>query len=507
MRQMKSVLLKSVIVLMALCLVFSTAALAPAWAAEEDLPDQEIADAVSDELFSDGGVTGVTLDVFVNDGIVTLTGTANNLLAKERSTRIASAVKGVVSVVNSITVVPPIIRSDAQIRDDVKAALLADPATDSYEVTVEVEDNAVALSGRVDSLAERMLAGKVAKGVRGVTGLTNDIAVDYKKDRPDKEIRKDIVQRLKWDALVDHMLIAVTVDNGTVDLAGTVGSASEKNQAMVDAWVSGVKTVSAEDLVVERWARDKDLRGSKYAEKPDAEVREAVQNALLFDPRVGFYNIDVTVDEGIVTLRGAVEDLKARRAAARDARNTVGVLRVKNRIKVRPAGESGSDRVADKVENALLLDPYVNRYDITVAVENGIARLYGTVDSYFDKAQADDVAARVDGVVAVDNNLVVSESYDPYLYDPYVDDWYIYDYDWYEYQPGYTFKTDGAIESDIRSEFFWSPFVDGGDITVQVEDGTATLTGHVDSWSEYAAATENAREGGATWVDNDLVVR
>ena len=504
MRQMKGVLLKSGVVLMALCLVFSTA---PARAAGENPADQEIADAVSDELFSDSGVTGATIDVFVSDGIVTLTGTANNLLAKERATRIASAVKGVVSVVNSIAVVPPITRSDAQIRDDVKTALLTDPATDSYEVTVEVEDNAVTLSGEVDSLAERMLAGKVAKGVRGVTGLTNDIAVDYKTDRPDKEIRKDIVQRLKWDALVDHVLIDVTVNNGVVDLAGTVGSASEKDRAIVDAWGSGVETVSADNLEVARWARDEDLKGDKYAEKPDAEVRDAVRNALLFDPRVGFYNIDVSVNDGIVTLRGAVEDLNAKRAAARDARNTVGVLRVKNRIKVKPVERVSNEKVADRVENALLRDPYVNRYDITVTVENGIARLYGTVDSYFDKAQADDAAARVDGVVAVDNNLVVGEEYDPYLYDPYVDDWYIYDYDWYDYQPGYTFKSDAAIAEDIRSEFFWSPFVDGGDITVDVDDGKATLTGHVDSWSEYASATENAREGGATWVDNELVVR
>jgi len=28
----------------------------------------------------------------------------------------------------------------------------------------------------------------------------------------------------------------------------------------------------------------------------------------------------------------------------------------------------------------------------------------------------------------------------------------------------------------------------------------------VDTWSEFSAATENAYEGGATWVDNDLEV-
>ena len=39
-----------------------------------------------------------------------------------------------------------------------------------------------------------------------------------------------------------------------------------------------------------------------------------------------------------------------------------------------------------------------------------------------------------------------------------------------------------------------------------VDDGVATLTGTVEDWSEYRAATENAIEGGAVAVDNDLLV-
>jgi len=39
-----------------------------------------------------------------------------------------------------------------------------------------------------------------------------------------------------------------------------------------------------------------------------------------------------------------------------------------------------------------------------------------------------------------------------------------------------------------------------------VDDGTATLTGTVESWNEFWAAEENALEGGAVAVDNDLIV-
>jgi hypothetical protein len=40
-----------------------------------------------------------------------------------------------------------------------------------------------------------------------------------------------------------------------------------------------------------------------------------------------------------------------------------------------------------------------------------------------------------------------------------------------------------------------------------VDDGVATLTGTVDSWSEYDAAVNNAYEGGAVYVDNELLVK
>jgi len=48
--------------------------------------------------------------------------------------------------------------------------------------------------------------------------------------------------------------------------------------------------------------------------------------------------------------------------------------------------------------------------------------------------------------------------------------------------------------------------VDGSDIKVTVDNGEAELSGTVESLSEYNAATENAYEGGAVWVDNDIII-
>lgn len=469
--------------------------------------DLEISDAIEDEILVDPAVALNNIDVKVVDGVATLSGNVSNLLAKERAARLARTVRGVRSVVNTINVQPTTPRNDTEIASDVRDALLYDPAADAFEVSVTVEDGAAILNGTVDSWQERELALKAAKGVRGVTAVENNISVDYDADRPDLEIRSEVQQALRWDALIDHGLINVAVEDGAVTLSGTVGSAAEKTRAITEAWVAGVQNVGAEGLEVEAWARDEDMRKGKYAVKSDDEVEQAIEDALLYDPRVASFEVTPEVDGGVATLRGTVDNLKAKRAVTNLARNTVGVATVENRIKVRPEGELADAEVAENVRNALSRDPYVDRYEISVTAIDGTAHLYGSVDTYFEKTQAEDVASSTRGVIAVDNNLEVEDTYDPYVYDPYVDDRYVYDYGWYDYEPAYTLKSDTEIEEDVESELWWSPFVDSDDIAVVVEDGTATLTGAVDSWSEYSAATENAYEGGAVWVDNDIVVR
>ena len=479
---------------------------APAWSVKHPINTKTICDAVEDELFMDIAVNSYQIDAFCNEGIVTLEGIVNNILAKERAKRIAETVKGVRAVVNKIQVSPSVSRKDQEIQDDVTNSLLYDPATDSYEIDVAVKDNVATLTGTVQSWQEKQLCEKVAKGVSGVMAVINNIGVEYKDIRPDREIKKEIETILKWDVLVDHALIGVNVDDGKVMLSGVVGSAAEKRIAVNDAYVPGVKSVDSKELKVKKWARDDDLRKSKYAAKSDQEIYEAVKDALLYDPRVFSFNVKPEVSNGIVTLRGSVDNLKAKKAAARTARNTVGVLQVANRLKVRPETPVEAPALEDRIQASFERDPVVEASEITIDVQNGVAELFGSVDTAFERSWAEDLAARVNGVIAVRNYLAVTGYFDPYLYDPYLDDWYAGDAPDY-YDPPVTMKSDYTIRQEIEEEFFWSPFVDGGDIDIEVDNGRATLTGHVDSWAEYSAASDNAFEGGAVVVYNELEVR
>jgi len=175
-----------------------------------------------------------------------------------------------------------------------------------------------------------------------------------------------------------------------------------------------------------------------------------------------------------------VDNLKAKKAAAEDARNTTGVWKVENRIKVRPADPPPDKVIEQNVKGTLLRNPFVDRFDITVVVRNQKVYLYGRVDTRYEKTVAEDIASRTKGVVEVENNLEVTA-----------------DWEW---------RSDTQIEKDIKHEFAWSLMVDGTDIDVSVQNGTAILEGEVTTIHELDAAIQNAFEGGARNVRNRLTI-
>ncbi|MCA9433193.1 MAG: BON domain-containing protein, partial [Candidatus Omnitrophica bacterium] len=226
----------------------------------------------------------------------------------------------------------------------------------------------------------------------------------------------------------------------------------------------------------------------------------------LYDPRVVSFNVSVEADHGAITLRGDVDNLKAKSSAEQTARNTVGVVQVDNRLTVTPLTVS-DEAIETDVAQALIADPFVDRYKIDVNSTNGIVSLYGDVDNAYEKGQAEDVASRVNGVLFVENHLEVSDNDELYSYDPYVDDWLIDDYAWGDFDRTYSWQSDKQLKDEVEDQLFWSPFVNSDTIDVNVDDGEVHLTGTVDSYDEYRTATKNAFDAGAVIVDNDLTIQ
>lgn len=67
---------------------------------------------------------------------------------------------------------------DAQVYDNVKMRLANDPDIKGGNLTVEVKDGVVTVSGRVDKERARQKIEKVAKKVKGVTSVINQVKVE-----------------------------------------------------------------------------------------------------------------------------------------------------------------------------------------------------------------------------------------------------------------------------------------------------------------------------------------
>jgi len=70
----------------------------------EEIKDRDISLAVDKALIDDPCVSSHLIDIWVDSGVVSLTGSVDNLLARDRATKVAQRIKGVRAAVNRIKV-------------------------------------------------------------------------------------------------------------------------------------------------------------------------------------------------------------------------------------------------------------------------------------------------------------------------------------------------------------------------------------------------------------------
>ena len=446
----------------------------------KQIRDIDITQAIESELMGDDAVDANLVDIQTQQGVVTLTGSVNHLLAKERTEKIAENVIGVRAVINRIDVKTRLFTNDSELIKATEYALFLDPATDSYEIAVAVHKGVVTLTGVVDSWQKKWLCETVTKEVPGVINVKNNITAQYKTDRSDHEIKEEIEAMLNNDVRVDNKVIRIEVKNGVVTLSGAVGSLAEKKRATTDAYVAGVRLVNYSDLKVEWWARNKMRRLDDEIVRSDEQIEKAVRDAFHYDPRVFSFKPNIKVVNGKVIISGVVDNLRAKKAAEQDAKSVLGVRLVLNHLKVRPDNIPSNDVLKNQVFLALLVNPWVDHLNLDINAIDGWVYLSGYASSSFAKKKAEQTVEGVKGVTKVINNIT------------YPDEW--------------AWKADQEIREDVKSELFWSPFVDKDQVNVRVFNGVVTLHGNVETLSERKAAEDNAYEGGAKKVFNNLTV-
>lgn len=123
-----------------------------------------------------GGGEG-RIDIEVNEGVVTLNGSAPSLVHKRLAGVMAWRASGVRDVINGIAVDPPEEDGPDQIEEAVRVALDGNPLVDSSQIKVGVRGHIVRLTGMASSANARELAEADAWAILGVDDVMNEIEV------------------------------------------------------------------------------------------------------------------------------------------------------------------------------------------------------------------------------------------------------------------------------------------------------------------------------------------
>ena len=213
----------------------------------------------------------------------------------------------------------------------------------------------------------------------------------------DTDLTADVSDELFWDPKVDNTAIAVSADDGTVTLRGTVGSLREKLEAKKAAErVYGVISVD----------NDLQVKLMNDAKRGDAEVRGDVLQALMLDSLVPS-TVDAKVDDGLVTLTGSANWQYQRDEAEFVASNIVGTLDVVDEIDLQYPTPDRSD-VKESIKKAFKRNAALDADDLHISTENGTVTVKGTISSWAEHDEAIDAAWAAPGVTSVHDELTVA---------------------------------------------------------------------------------------------------
>lgn len=199
---------------------------------------------VEAELRWSPDVDDTDIAVKVTGGVVALTGFAASFPEKYRAEAVVKRVAGVTGVANDITVREPKggMPDDPEIARAAVAALKAELPYTWQGVKPVVKQGHLGLEGTLEWNYERDRAEAAVRHVRGVLSVRNSVAL--KPRVAPAEIKHQIQEAFRRNAIIDAHNISVDSFGGEVTLRGEVRSWAERDQAQQTAWAApGVSNV------------------------------------------------------------------------------------------------------------------------------------------------------------------------------------------------------------------------------------------------------------------------
>ena len=214
-------------------------------------------------------------------------------------------------------------KTDLEIQKDVLTELMHDPHIHAGHIGVEVSNGVVTLSGHVESYYEKWKAEKATKQVKGVNALAQEIKVILpgSSTRSDSEISYQIQSLINWSNINPDNNIKAKVEAGFITLSGTVESHSQKElvQHLIAnlIGITGICNLINVEPKLSIPLVKKDIT--------DSFRRQAIDEAN---------NLDIAIDNNIVTLSGKVHSWSERNSAVNAAWTIPSVKNVVDKIQI-----------------------------------------------------------------------------------------------------------------------------------------------------------------------------
>jgi osmotically-inducible protein OsmY len=215
----------------------------------------------------------------------------------------------------------------------------------------------------------------------------------------------------------------------------------------------------------------------------DTILKTQISDKFNVQPGLSPHDINISVENGIVTLSGRVRSYFEKRLAERAAKSVWGVKALIEELQVDlDASLQRSDKdIAEAAIRSLEWDMSIPINKIQVTVEKGELKLTGEVEYQYQKENAYNDVRYLYGVRSILNLIAIKPSVP--LIDP------------------------AKVSKQIISEFQRNAVLDAKNIEVETKGTKIVLKGKVRSWAELEEAKKAAWDvSGVTEVEDHLSV-
>lgn len=182
---------------------------------------------------------------------------------------------------------------------------------------------------------KRTLTAAIISVALGTASMAAQANHDWQDESRDAWIHGSAQTSLMLNTNLNAFRISSSVEDGVVTLEGEVETSTDK--ALAEELVEGIDGVSRvnNNLEVRNEDSDDDDNGGVRATLNDGRIFTVLKSRLLMSGEVSGFDIEVEVDNAVVTLTGDVDTSAQRDLAIEMARNTNGVSDVRDNLRVR----------------------------------------------------------------------------------------------------------------------------------------------------------------------------